>query len=192
MADNNSRNDWGIFGAVALIVLGVWLLLGRLPWWDSVREAFEWVFSLGWPLALIILGIVLLMANRRGGQASGQTRRLYRSRSQRMVGGVLGGLAEYLGTDPTWLRIAFAVLAVLSGAGPAILAYLIAMIVIPEAPVAAVQPPVWPGQQSSGWAQPAGTETVQSPPPVPPVPAPPVPPVPDPYQPPAPPKTPGS
>jgi phage shock protein PspC (stress-responsive transcriptional regulator) len=187
MSDHNRRTDWSVFGAIALIVLGVWLLLGKLPWWDEFRAAFSWVTSLGWPLVLIALGVVLLLANRRGARADSGAggKRLYRSRTERMVGGVIGGLGAYLGVDPTWLRIIYAVIAVISGFGPGIVAYLIAMIVIPEEPVAPPQQPVWPPQQ--GWPPTSGTETVQTPPP-----APPVPPAPEPPQPPAPPAPPGA
>ena len=63
---------------------------------------------------------------------AGEVKRLYRSRRDRMLGGVCGGLAEYLDTDPTIIRLAFALSILLGGAG--ILAYLVMWIVIPEAP----------------------------------------------------------
>ena len=56
--------------------------------------------------------------------------RLYKSRENRMVGGVCGGIAEYFGLDPTLVRLAWVVLAALFGSG--ILAYIIAAIIIPE------------------------------------------------------------
>lgn len=55
-------------------------------------------------------------------------KRLYRSRSDRMIWGVCGGLAKYFGIDPTIVRI-IAVLLVFSGFG--ILAYIIMAIVVP-------------------------------------------------------------
>ncbi|PKQ16859.1 MAG: hypothetical protein CVT67_03610 [Actinobacteria bacterium HGW-Actinobacteria-7] len=182
MSDQNRRTDLSVVGAIALIVLGVWLLLGRLPWWSSLRQTFQWVSNLGWPLVLIALGVLLLVAGRRGIRptAGVSTRRLYRSRTDRMVGGVIGGLGTYLGVDPTWLRIAFAVIVVISGVGPGIVGYIIAMIVIPEEPAASVQQPGWP---QHGWPG-GGTQTVQTPPP-----APPVPPMPEPPAAPAPPGT---
>jgi phage shock protein C len=121
---------------------------------------------------------MLLIAGRKGGLGKGSAsgKRLYRSREERMVGGVLGGLAEYLGVDATWVRNGFVVLAVLTSVGPAIIVYIIAMIIVPEEPKGAgVEAPVWP------MPQPPGTETVQTPPP-----APPVPPAPEPPAPPAP------
>ncbi len=60
-----------------------------------------------------------------------EIKRLYKSRTDRMLCGVCGGLAEYLNMDPTIVRI-IAVVIGLSGGG--ILAYLIAAIVIPEKP----------------------------------------------------------
>lgn len=59
-------------------------------------------------------------------------KRLYRSRTNRMLGGVCGGLGEYLNLDPTVIRLIW-VLAGLSGAG--LLAYLICTVIIPENPV---------------------------------------------------------
>jgi len=64
-----------------------------------------------------------------------QPRKLYRSRNDRMLGGVCGGIAEYFDTDPTIVRL-IAVGAIFL-AGSAILAYLVAWIVIPEQPAAA-------------------------------------------------------
>lgn len=58
-------------------------------------------------------------------------RRLTRSRDDRMLAGVCGGLADYTGIDPVVFRVVFAVATVLGGAG--IAAYVIAWLVIPEA-----------------------------------------------------------
>lgn len=55
---------------------------------------------------------------------------LRRARSGRMLAGVSAGLADYLGVDVTIIRIAFAVTAVLGGAG--IPAYLACLLLIPE------------------------------------------------------------
>lgn len=59
-------------------------------------------------------------------------RRLRRSRSDRVLGGVFGGLGPYLGIDPVVLRVAWAALTVVSF-GTGIVAYAVAWIVIPEA-----------------------------------------------------------
>lgn len=57
---------------------------------------------------------------------------LHRSRSERLLGGVLGGIAGYYGWDPVLLRTVFVVVTILSAAFPGILIYLAAWIVIPE------------------------------------------------------------
>ena len=59
-------------------------------------------------------------------------KRLVRSQSDKMIGGVCGGLGEYFGIDPTLIRIAFALLVVF-GAGSPLLLYLLLWIVIPSA-----------------------------------------------------------
>ena len=57
---------------------------------------------------------------------------LYRSRTDRMLFGVAGGMARYLSLDPSLVRIVWALLVIAGGAG--ILLYIIAAIVIPEEP----------------------------------------------------------
>jgi phage shock protein C len=56
-------------------------------------------------------------------------RRLFRLRSNRMIAGVCGGLGEYLGIDPTFVRIFFVLLALSNGLG--VLVYLLMWIIIP-------------------------------------------------------------
>jgi phage shock protein C len=62
-----------------------------------------------------------------------ETRRLYRSRTNRKLAGVCGGLAQYFNTDPTLIRVLFVVLAVLGG--PGLLIYLVLWIVVPKEPL---------------------------------------------------------
>jgi phage shock protein C len=61
-----------------------------------------------------------------------ETRKLYRSRSNRQVAGVCGGLAQYFGIDVTLIRVLFVVLAVLGGSG--IVLYLALWIIVPREP----------------------------------------------------------
>mgnify|MGYP001336528871 CR=1 FL=1 len=68
-----------------------------------------------------------------------EPKRLYRSRSERMIGGVCGGIGKYLKIDPTVIRLLFLLLAFLSGV-PAIIAYIILLFVVPEEPLS-VEPP---------------------------------------------------
>ena len=59
--------------------------------------------------------------------------RLYRSRDDRILTGVAGGVAEQLDADPSLIRIVWAVLIVLTG-GLALLVYIVMAVVVPERP----------------------------------------------------------
>ncbi len=61
-------------------------------------------------------------------------RRLYRSCGNRMITGVCGGIAEYLGVDPTLIRLGFVLLTLLNGAG--LLLYILMAVVVPLNPTA--------------------------------------------------------
>jgi phage shock protein PspC (stress-responsive transcriptional regulator) len=71
-------------------------------------------------------------------------RRLERSRSNRFLGGVCGGLASYLNMDPTLVRILTVLISLFTGV-PVIL-YLVALFVIPEEGTQPGYPPVAPPQ----------------------------------------------
>lgn len=58
-----------------------------------------------------------------------ETKKLYKSKNNRMIFGVCGGLGEYLNVDPTIIRL-LAVLLGLTGSG--LIAYIIGAVIIPE------------------------------------------------------------
>ena len=58
------------------------------------------------------------------------TRRLTRSTTDKMLGGVAGGIAEYFGVDSTWVRAAFVLSLILPG--PQVLLYLLLWVIIPK------------------------------------------------------------
>jgi phage shock protein C len=60
------------------------------------------------------------------------TRRLYRSKTNRQLAGVCGGLAEYFNLDVTLIRVLFVLLAVLGGSGLVI--YVAMWIIVPKQP----------------------------------------------------------
>jgi len=67
---------------------------------------------------------------------STQPKKLYRSRENRMLGGVCGGLGEYFDIDPTLVRLLFVFGAFLGIPGALALIYLVMLIMVPqEAPV---------------------------------------------------------
>lgn len=61
-----------------------------------------------------------------------QSKRLFRSKENRVFGGVLGGLGEYFDVDPVLLRLGYVILTVFSGFFPGIIAYIIALFIVPE------------------------------------------------------------
>ena len=75
--------------------------------------------------------------------------RLYRSRTNRVLAGVCGGIAERYGSDPTAVRLAALIIALFTGIVPMVVAYIIAAIIIPEtegASAAGDRPAIAPGQ----------------------------------------------
>jgi phage shock protein C len=60
------------------------------------------------------------------------TRKLYRSKTNRQLAGVCGGLAEYFNLDATLIRVLFVVLAVLGGSG--LILYVALWIIVPKEP----------------------------------------------------------
>ncbi len=57
---------------------------------------------------------------------------LYRSRQHQMIAGVCGGLADWLGWDPTLVRVLYVLVSIFSAAFPGILVYLILWLVVPK------------------------------------------------------------
>ena len=110
-----------------------------------VRAA--WVVLSIWPGA-IVLGVIaylaawLIMPRADAATAAAAPKtRLMRSRTDRRIAGVCGGLAEYFEVDPTIMRVAWVVVSVLVGAVVfGVVAYLVAWFIIPSAPAAALSP----------------------------------------------------
>lgn len=61
-------------------------------------------------------------------------KRLYRSRTNKILGGVCGGLGNYFNVDPVLIRLLWVIFIFIS-VGAGVLAYIIAWIIIPEEPV---------------------------------------------------------
>jgi len=57
---------------------------------------------------------------------------LYRSRKHKVIAGVCGGIADWLGWDPTLTRIGYVVVSIVSAAFPGLLAYIVLWIVMPK------------------------------------------------------------
>lgn len=139
--DNRSFGWLGIAGVV-LVVVGAALLFDRalLPVLGPVAAVLQAAGHLLWPIVLILAGVALLA----GGVGMSTERRaiagVHRSRTDRVIGGVLGGLAEKLGLDSTLVRIGFAVLTVITGVWTGVVAYVVAALLLPETPLGAASP----------------------------------------------------
>lgn len=69
---------------------------------------------------------------KKATKPAAREKRLYRSKSDKVLGGVCGGLAKYLGVDPIIIRLIWAVATL--GYGIGLLAYILAWIIIPQEP----------------------------------------------------------
>jgi phage shock protein C len=61
-------------------------------------------------------------------------KKLYRSREDKRIAGVCGGLGEYFSIDPVLIRLAFVFIALLTAIIPMLVAYIVGWIIIPAKP----------------------------------------------------------
>ncbi|MBW2988468.1 PspC domain-containing protein [Candidatus Woesearchaeota archaeon] len=120
-----------IFGLIALIFL-VWVLMDILLSRLSTPQKLFWVFvvflfNIFGAMLYLIFSSTLNSSNQKGFKS----KRLLRSKKNRMIAGVCGGIGEYLGADPTIIRLLWAFFSMLS-LGTGVLAYAIAWVIIPE------------------------------------------------------------
>ncbi len=136
------RQDALVIVGILLLGSGLWLLLLRMGLvppalfdvWARAREAKD-------AFALILVGaaIVLVARSRDGVRLPGKGVRLYRSRTDRWLAGVLGGLARYLDADPAFVRLAYLGFGLID-AGKALIVYLVLALLVPEEPRAEGHP----------------------------------------------------
>ncbi|MEA3336234.1 MAG: PspC domain-containing protein [Chloroflexota bacterium] len=126
-----------VFGSL-LMLGGLILLLNNfdfLPW--RLEHIWNTFWSLFWPLVLIGGGIVLLLSMTGRApdwsrlQKIGAGLPLRRSREDRIIAGVCGGLGNYLKVDPMVVRIAWVVLSFLTIGTVGVLLYIVAAVFIP-------------------------------------------------------------
>ena len=143
---NSTRTVMIIFGAV-LILIGLVYFMENMDffpyyWFYSFPFALSW--SLFWPLLLILIGILYLVSVTRNnnrepssiekGNAMNSTnkKRLFRSRTNRKIAGVCGGLGAYFDVDPTIVRVLWAVGTILTSVILGIIVYIVMALVVPE------------------------------------------------------------
>ena len=127
----------GLLIGIILVALGIWFFLANLGLVPAQFFIVFRIFRLAfWPVLLILLGMFIIIMAQRGGISAPhvQGKVLYRSRANRMIAGVAGGIAAYFGIDPSLIRLAFVVLVFTPLAPAAIIAYIVLAIAIPEEP----------------------------------------------------------
>ncbi len=120
-------------GALALFIFWIWALIHCLV---SKMTGAQKLF---WILVIIFFNIVgallyLILSKVRGDEVvkskNIKGKRLFRSKKDRMIAGVCGGIAEYLDMDSTVIRLLWVLFTLMGGAG--VIAYIIAWIIVPE------------------------------------------------------------
>ena len=110
---------------------------------DATFVRLAWVILSIWPGALVFGVIAYIVAwvivpvasESEARSATPYPAKLFRSRTDRKIGGVCGGLAAYLGTDATLVRLAAAVVGIVAGAiVMGVVAYAVAWFIIPASP----------------------------------------------------------
>lgn len=69
-------------------------------------------------------------------------KKLYRSNTNRVWKGVLGGFGEYFNVDPVMLRVVFILFVLVTGVFPGVIAYIISLFIIPNAPIGNYTEPI--------------------------------------------------
>ena len=97
------------------MVFGLWQLAERVfgNFFADIWRIISLAISIIWPLAIIAGGILLMVAARKGSLDISRDKKLYRSSRNKKLGGVCGGIAEYLSVDPAMVRVITIVLAIL-------------------------------------------------------------------------------
>ena len=137
---------WGI----GLVLLGLALLSHRWDWDIFYYRPFHfymfrpWFFDLErfWPIVIILFGVFYLIYVLRKTKESEtqeaekvQPRKLYRSRSDKIIGGVCGGIAKNTNLDPVIVRIGWVLLTLATKLILGVIVYIIWMIVVQEEPI---------------------------------------------------------
>lgn len=151
--------------ALVLVVMGVLLWGGqfRFIYWPMIPgvhlHSRDFV-----PLALVLVGIYLLYTFGRAasGIAVSGEQRLFRSREDKKIGGVCGGIADYFQIDSTLVRVLFvagAFFPYLAGA----LIYLVLLVALPEKPFEPAAEPKAPPKATGGKGEKGGKQAEGSP-----------------------------
>jgi phage shock protein C len=116
--------------SLAMAVLWIWAFVDVLLSKRSTLDKIFWVVVL---FILNVFGAIFYMVSKsymKKGLIMGTQKKLYRSRKDRVIAGVCGGLGKFLGMDPTIIRVLWALSIFLGGTG--LLVYIVMWIIVPE------------------------------------------------------------
>ena len=142
-SEKKKHRDKSLFIGTALIAIGL-LFFFRNGF--IFRFGFDWPFlplhwDYFWPILLIAFGAWYIYYSLKKEKSSAQNdsnaetttpRRFMRSKDERMIGGVCGGLADLWGIDVTIIRVGYALITLFTHIVPGIVAYIVFLIAVPE------------------------------------------------------------
>ena len=124
---------------LALIAFGLWHFVAALipaHLWEALVHVANSITRFVWPMVLIVAGIFILWSVRHGkfdGFADRQTHgEFMRSRTDKRLAGVCGGIAYYFGVDSAMVRIMVVILFFLFPL-PVVVAYVLMILLVPQA-----------------------------------------------------------
>jgi phage shock protein PspC (stress-responsive transcriptional regulator) len=132
-SENVVIKDKSLFWGSVLVIVGGILLLRQVGLFPSFN-LWQVPWQAVWGALLVGLGLLLVFKKVKVEEMIDvENKKLYRSQSQKMLGGVCGGLAEYFGQDVSLVRILWVIGTIMSY-GFGLLVYVIMLIVFPEEP----------------------------------------------------------
>jgi len=138
----------GLYIGIAFVVIGLSFVFNRwfdFFWWDFDRYFYHFHWNIIWPVLLILFGVwYMIQSSKENSEQSKEKQKfipekLYRSRKQRMIGGVCGGLAEAWNIDVTLVRIGYVLVTIFTAIWLGVIAYVVMLVLVPEREAA---PPV--------------------------------------------------
>jgi phage shock protein C len=129
--------------AIILIIIGLFLLTREFGLFNYFHF-WKIPWSVIWAVFLIVIGVLLILASNKSPAGENKTaknlginipdiNKLYRSRNNRMIAGICGGIGEYFNIDPSLVRLLW-ILASFASVGLGILVYVILIFVLREKP----------------------------------------------------------
>lgn len=129
--------DKNLFWGSLLIIIGIFLVLKQMGMFYTFSFLhLPWQYV--WAFAFITVGLILIYNRVQEndsveGSVDPNKKKLYRSRSQKMIAGVCGGLAQYFEMDVSVMRVLW-VIGIIMSFGFGVFAYIVMVIMFPEEP----------------------------------------------------------